>query len=389
MSGGSYRENSSYTSSYLESSTTTYGSGSTSRGVSDAVTAKHRNMVESIRSSAKGSAPAKSSYPSAAVSSSSSPKLGDDSLSALWGGPPSSKHTTPKRTSPYSRPFEGSVGSIPPGSVEAVHVAVDNSGSNSGIARGVRDSAGYFAGILSQLSRQTAVSWNFFSDHCDGFPYQYGGWGRFTDESSETSLRDRLDVVSPQGGGDFPEAIECVMNSASKFSFGDIPRKDRIFILVTDSVSHGMGFGRDSDDGCPHGIDPMKAARDLHSVYGEVVIIGSGTDRQVRSLQMSWLSEATDEEVQRCMIDLSGVESLAHRNGLVTNAILFAILRRRGLQTVQIFLSQLYGRWLGAGLFGDQTETKARERITHMAESYLSGLATPKEIRTLLENVLI
>lgn len=281
-----------------------------------------------------------------------------------------------------------------PAARRAVVVLVDNSGSNREIASHIRNSSGHFAAMARLADAQSETAFIYFSDHCDGEREQQAVDFVPANDKGDRQLFSTLEQIHPASGGDEPEAIECALHAAAEIDFAHVPRENRMLILVSDVVPHGMEgvekFGV-RDDGCPNQRSWRRSMEEVRAAYGEFVFIGSGSSEMWRSLQLKLFETAPGvsdpEEVAVNFIDFSTIRSQAHRNGLVGNAITFVLARRAGRQPVLAFLSALYEKWLANPIFGRDSDGKARDRITNMARLYLRKMMTNEEIEQMLREV--
>jgi hypothetical protein len=250
-----------------------------------------------------------------------------------------------------------------PGVKRVHYVLVDNSGSNRNIANHLRDTSGYLLACMKSLDPDAQLAINYFSDHCDG-----AGIMQFVDWVSPGPKGDKIllsttSTVAPMGGGDAPEAIECALHFACGLDFNEAT--ERHLYLVTDVVAHGMGLT--PDDGCPEQRDWRVELEAVKRCFTSFAVIGCGADPKTGELQRKFLGE---DRLSWDFIDLSGIQQLQYRLGISGNALLFLIARNRdtqskskNLQTVELFLSMLYEKWLSEPIFGANTDLNAREAI--------------------------
>lgn len=277
-----------------------------------------------------------------------------------------------------------------PSCSRAVVVLVDNSGSNRAIAEHLRKSSGYMTAFCRTVDPGAEIAFVYFSDHGDrDRMLQYTDFVPPT-ETGDKVLFSSLANVSSCNGHDEPEAIECAMVRASEIDFGKVPKENRVCILVTDSVAHGMGYPE--DDGCPDQVSWRRGLASVREAYGDFVVIGSGNNAYMRDFQKRFFEspEGVIDTARMALdfIDLSDISAAAHRNGIVGNAILFVIARKGGRQSAELFLAKLYDKWLKNPLFGDRTDALARKRIRSLAELYLPGIMTPAAIQDMLRDIL-
>lgn len=276
-----------------------------------------------------------------------------------------------------------------------VVVLVDNSGSNEAIAEHLKRATGYFTAFLGAIDPDAQAAWIFFSDHVDGDRMlQYVDFTS-PDENGDKRLYSSMERISGANGGDYPEAIECAVTKAAGIDFGHVAIEDRSLVIVTDAVPHGMPdwsrtFPGSADHGCPKQVDPFVAMREARTAFGSIEIIGSGSDPAMGKLQKQLFrvnGEVDQEEIAANFFDLSDIPSAAHRNGLVGAAVLFTMARRAGGQTVQMFLSRLYRKWLENPIFGDRSDAMARKRIRSFG-TYLLRSMTQQQIDKMMADII-
>lgn len=245
----------------------------------------------------------------------------------------------------------------PAAGVERVYIVlVDNSGSNRVIAEHLKRSSDYLAVFMGAIDSQAQVAFLYFSDHCDGEGIRQDVDYIFPDEDGSRTLFSTTRNIFPAGGGDFPEAIECILNDVCDLNFGDA--KERHLILVTDSVAHGMGCR--GDNGCPLQRSWERSVERVRETFTTFEIVGCGDDHAIGDLQRKFLDP---RRVAYDHIDLSSISEDVHRRAITGNAILFLVARGRGEQTAGMFLGMLYEKWLAEPLFGADTDRRAEEMI--------------------------
>lgn len=246
---------------------------------------------------------------------------------------------------------------VPKDGVDRIHVVlIDNSGSNRIIAQHMRNTSGYFMSVLKTIDPTSQVAFMYVSDHCDG-PYINQEVDFLSpDEEGDKALYSTLKHVSAASGGDIPEAFECTLWDACDINFG--PAKHKHLYLVTDVVGHGMGA--EGDDGCLNQRYWKDTKKKVYETYDTFEVIGCGNSPSMGRLQTQFLKE---ERVPFDLIDLSSVPEESHRRALTGNALLFLMSRKTGAQTIELFLSFLYEKWLEEALFGKETDIRAREMI--------------------------
>jgi len=268
----------------------------------------------------------------------------------------------------------------PATTAKRVHIfMIDNSGSNSAIADGLRKSSGYLSAVHGVIDPDSDFATIFFSDHCDGSRLMQEADYVSPTPEGDLILLSTISRIIPAGGGDAPEAIECAMKRACELDFGAALTKH--LYLVSDEVAHGMG--ERGDDGCPFQVNWFDQLVKVRETYDTFEVIGCGDVARVAELQKQFLAP---ERLAFDFIDLSAIEEHQHRLGITANAILFLVARKQGIQMVEVFLAGLYEKWLSSPVFGKNTETKAKEAIRRFGK-YLE--APEAEIEAMMSRVLV
>lgn len=265
----------------------------------------------------------------------------------------------------------------PPKEADRLHtLLLDNSGSNRVIAEHFRRGSGYLMAMLEAIDPSGALAIIYFSDHCDGPRIRQDVDFVMAGEEGNKILYSTTYHVRGASGGDAAEAIECMLHDVCDIDFAQIPQDRRHLYLVTDVVGHGMGM-RD-DQGCPYRRDWRESVRRVGETFGSFQVVGCSRYESEGKLQEQFLAE---DRVQWDLINLSNVKSDEHRLPLTLNAFLFFLARNLGTQVVTVFLMGLYEKWLNEPIFGQQTDTKARDQIGQ----FLSWLEVDPEVRQEIE----
>jgi hypothetical protein len=253
----------------------------------------------------------------------------------------------------------------PPAEAKEIHLfLVDNSGSNKEIAQAIRRASGYIHANAGILAGDSAIAFQFFSDHCDGTSIFQEADYTMPGERGESILRASVARIHDAGGGDAPEAIECALKRVAEYPFGNISKERRHIYLVTDVVAHGMGMP--DDHGCPNQVSWRKSLASIHETFHSFQVIASGNDREAFELQKQFLEP---NRVRFDLMDLStGRLTHEERCRLVPNAILLFLARNRGKQATLLFLSTLFQKWLENPQYGSDTERRARLQISDFAQ---------------------
>lgn len=253
----------------------------------------------------------------------------------------------------------------------ATVVLTDNSGSNARVAKRVRDSSGYMLGTMGvAIGDRTQLAMIYGSDHCDGSKYRQDVDFLYPNENGDRTMFSTTSHVREADGGDAAEAFECLLWEACDIDFGHLRQEDRHLILVTDVVGHGMGIERLGlgDDGCRlH--DWRKSVERVYATYGTFQVVGTSSNQAMGDLQRQFLRE---DRRFLDLVDLSAIETLEHRLGIVPNAVLFLMARNLGPQATINFLKLLYEKWLRDPVFGHNTDLQAQEAIIRFFK-YIEG----------------
>jgi hypothetical protein len=270
----------------------------------------------------------------------------------------------------------------PAAGVKRVYIIlIDNSGSNEFIASHFRKSSEYLQVNLNLIDPSAQFVFVYFSDHCDGDRYWQPVNFIFPDDNGEKILISTLNKIVGADGGDAAEAHECALYDACQINFGDAI--ERHLIMVSDVVGHYMGM--DSDTGCCHQQDWKEAVNLVDKTFTSFEFIGCGNRPSVGELQKQFINLCHPELLYQNFINLSYIQESVHRLGIVLNTFLFLVARRRGIQSLEGFLARLYEKWLNDPIFGDQTDSRAKEAIIRFAQ-FIPGQSS--EIIDIMSRVL-
>ncbi len=254
--------------------------------------------------------------------------------------------------------------------VNTVHVVlVDNSGSNRAIAQHLRNSSGYLVAGLSSMDPTSQTAFIYFSDHCDGGLIMQEVDFFSPDAEGDRVLASTTHRVRDASGGDEPEAIECALKRVCEIDFGSATKKH--LYLVSDVVGHGMGM--EGDDGCPNQQNWKRSVELVGRNFTSFEVIGCGDSPQIVELQKQFLAP---DRVALDLIDLSSIRETRHRQAITGNALLFLIARHLGRQTIQMFLSVLYEKWLSDPIFHGETDRRAKQMI----QRFLKYIDLPDDV---------
>lgn len=257
-------------------------------------------------------------------------------------------------------------------------VIIDNSGSNRIIANHFRESSGYFTSVLNSIDPTSQIAFMYYSDHCDGKNINQEIDYVSPDETGDKIIHSTARNIISVSGGDAPEAFECALHEVCDKNFGNATFKH--LYLVTDEVAHGMG--EEGDDGCPYQRNWRDSVARVYETFDTFEIVGCGNTR-ISKLQTQFLKP---ERVGYDFVDLSKIPEEGHRKAISGNSLLFLIARKTGLQTIELFLSFLYEKWLAEPIFGRASDERAREMIERFGK-YVE--ASDQEVLGVLQKVIV
>jgi len=259
-------------------------------------------------------------------------------------------------------------------------VIIDNSGSNRIIAEHFKKTSSYFAGVLNTIDPASQVAFMYYSDHCDGVNINQEVDFITPNEQGDKILHSTLKHVKTASGGDAAEAFECALYEACDINFGN--SEFQHLYLVTDEVAHGMGESDDS--GCPVQRSWRESVTRVYETYDTFELIGCANNQRIGKLQAQFIQKP--DRLLYDLIDLSSISEEIHRKAIVSNALLFLIARKTGLQTIELFLSFLYEKWIEEHIFGKDTDKRAREMIERFGK-YIE--ADSNIVEALMKKILV
>jgi hypothetical protein len=127
-----------------------------------------------------------------------------------------------------------------------VYMCFDTTGSMGRYIREVRRQIDTVVGSLFNEGSSMRVSMNGVGDHCDGANCLQ----LYELSSNPEEVRGALDNIVMTGGGDEPEAYECLALELAQHIPKASADRRRAVVLVADSVPHGM-----IDGPCVNGVD--------------------------------------------------------------------------------------------------------------------------------------
>lgn len=291
------------------------------------------------------------------------------------------KKTEVKRqvTDIYDKSFIRSEITEPKPETKRIHIVIiDNSGSNRIIAAHFRESSGYFTSVLKSIDPTSQIAFMYYSDHCDGDHINQEIDYVSPDEEGDKIIHSTARLIVPVSGGDAPEAFECALYDVCQKKFGNAEYKH--LYLVTDEVAHGMG--EQGDEGCPFQKNWKDSVELVYTTFNSFEVIGCGNAR-ISKLQAQFIKP---ERVGFDFLDLSEIPEEKHRKAISGNSLLFLIARKTGLQTIELFLSFLYEKWLESPIFGRKSDARAKEMIERFGK-YIE--APEQRVIEILQKVLV
>jgi len=114
-----------------------------------------------------------------------------------------------------------------------------------------------------------------YRDHCDSFVTKVSPW------TSKTKVAfEYVSQMSPQGGGDGPEAVADALHEVNCLNFRKTASK--ICVIIADAPPHGITLSADTyPSGSPNGHDPISIVHQL--VTKEIIIYAVGCEPALSS----------------------------------------------------------------------------------------------------------
>lgn len=237
---------------------------------------------------------------------------------------------------------------------------------------------GGFTSVLSIVDPTSQVAFMYYSDHCDGDAINQEVDFVSPDEVGDKVLYSTLRHVKPASGGDAAEAFECALYEACDINF--CSSENQHLYLVTDEVAHGMG--EENDNGCPIQRFWKDSVRRVNDTYDTFEVVGCSSIERIVKLQEQFIQKP--DRVKYDLIDFASIDDERHRKAIVGNALLFLIARKTGIQTVELFLSFLYEKWIEEHIFGRETDERAKEAIRSFGK-YIE--APEDEVKKMMEKI--
>mgnify|MGYP001574579801 CR=1 FL=1 len=166
-----------------------------------------------------------------------------------------------------------------------IYTAFDTTRSMSSYINVVRNNIEEVTDQLLDGKYDLRLSLNGIGDHCDG-----RDWIQMYELSSNPAeVRGSIEDIVMTGGGDEPEAYECLaLQMAQRIPTNSVGRK-RAVVLIGDSVPHGM-----MDGDCVKGVNYQDAFKAMKTVCDAFYFVGC--NEQMYSQQRRLIDRKSDKE---------------------------------------------------------------------------------------------
>ena len=171
-------------------------------------------------------------------------------------------------------------------------MAFDTTGSMSAYIKEVRENIGFVSQALFDTIKMR-IALVGIGDHCDGDKMM-----QIRDYTTNiTTLKQNIESIANTGGGDAPEAYECLFKELNRWEYPN----PTAMVMIIDSYPHGMST-KSPDNGCPFKVDYKKELTELKTHLKNLYIVSCGNRR--------YQEQFVDEE--KCIIDLKDIKKLPH-----------------------------------------------------------------------------
>ncbi len=178
------------------------------------------------------------------------------------------------------------------------YIVFDTTGSMKTYVDAVRNNIEEVTSTLLDGKSDLRLSINGIGDHCDG-----RDWIQMYALSSDPSeVHGSIEDIVMTGGGDQPEAYECLALQLAQRIPKDSAGRKRAVVLIADSVPHGM---MDGDSGCPKGVDYQDAFKAMKVVCDGFYFVGC--EEQMYNLQRRLVEKNSGKEKFIPLGDMVGV----------------------------------------------------------------------------------
>ncbi len=165
-----------------------------------------------------------------------------------------------------------------------VYIAFDTTGSMDSYIGVVRDNIEDVTKVLLDGKTDLRLSINGIGDHCDRHWIQM-----YALSSDPAEVRGSIEDIVMTGGGDEPEAYECLALQMAQRIPHDSDRRKRAVVLIGDSVPHGM-----VDACCVKGVDYQEAFKAVKAVCDGFYLVGC--EEQMYARQRRLIDRKSDRE---------------------------------------------------------------------------------------------
>lgn len=166
-----------------------------------------------------------------------------------------------------------------------VYVAFDTTGSMSSYINVVRNNIDEVTTKLLDDSFDLRLSMNGIGDHCDG-----RNWIQMYELSADPAeVRGSIEDIVMTGGGDMPEAYECLALQMAQRIPRDSEKRKRAVVLIGDSVPHGM-----MDSECIKGVNYQDAFKAMKTVCDAFYFVGC--EEQMYAQQRKLIEKGSSKE---------------------------------------------------------------------------------------------
>ncbi len=166
-----------------------------------------------------------------------------------------------------------------------VYVAFDTTGSMGSYIGVVRNNIAEVTTALLDGKSDLRLSMNGIGDHCDG-----RNWIQMYQLSADPGeVRGSIEDIVMTGGGDAPEAYECLALQLAQRILRNSAGRKRAVVLIGDSVPHGM-----NDKKCVKDVDYQDAFKAMKAVTDGFYLVGC--DEQMYAQQRRLVDRKSDKE---------------------------------------------------------------------------------------------
>ncbi|MBI2666589.1 VWA domain-containing protein [Candidatus Woesearchaeota archaeon] len=144
-----------------------------------------------------------------------------------------------------------------------IYLAFDTTGSMGEYIEIVKDNIAKVTDAI--LGNGTRLSINGIGDHCDGEDWLQ----MYQLNSNSAEAKRALESIAMTGGGDEPEAYECLALALAQRLPAESAGRKKAVVLVADAYPHGM-----KDEPCERGVDYKTAFTAMKTVCDGFYLVG-------------------------------------------------------------------------------------------------------------------